>query len=297
MKAFYHGNCHDGFCAAWLFRRAHPEAELIPAFYGQPIKTAPDDDVFFLDFCPPRHELHGLQARSITVIDHHKTTPDRVLDWHPAVPIHVYYDSNYSGARMTQGYLKAPGSWLIDYTEDRDLWRWKLPHSKAVNAWLRSYPLDFDVWDRLLADHPDETYLTDRVEEGEAILRMEARVVEEHVKQAREIAFDGHRCLYVNATTLFSEIAGELAERAPIGACYRDRADGLRSWSLRSTSVDVSEVAKHRGGGGHRNAAGFEWRPGPSAEAMELREAVLQASAADWKDARGRLVELAEKVR
>ena len=39
------------------------------------------------------------------------------------------------------------------------------------------------------------------------------------------------------------------------------RSDGLKIWSLRSDrnlgDFDVSAVAKLRGGGGHRNAAGF----------------------------------------
>lgn len=37
--------------------------------------------------------------------------------------------------------------WLVDYTEDRDLWRHKLPDSEEINAALRSYPLDFELWD------------------------------------------------------------------------------------------------------------------------------------------------------
>lgn len=31
----YHGGCWDGFCAAWLFRKAFPDAEFFPAQYGQ----------------------------------------------------------------------------------------------------------------------------------------------------------------------------------------------------------------------------------------------------------------------
>jgi nanoRNase/pAp phosphatase (c-di-AMP/oligoRNAs hydrolase) len=71
---------------------------------------------------------------------------------------------------------------------------------------------------------------------------------------------DGHKVRVVNATVLFSEIAGELAEDSPFGACYFDRHDGKRQWSLRSRDggVDVSEIAKAHGGGGHKNAAGFE---------------------------------------
>ena len=69
-----------------------------------------------------------------------------------------------------------------------------------------------------------------------------------------------HNTPPVNATVLFSDIAGELAKDRPFGACYFDRGDGKRQWSLRSRDggIDVAEVAKANGGGGHRNAAGFE---------------------------------------
>ena len=71
---------------------------------------------------------------------------------------------------------------------------------------------------------------------------------------------DGHSVLVANATVLYSDIAGELAKGRPFGAVYFDRADGKRQWSLRSTDegVDVSEIAKVHGGGGHKNAAGYE---------------------------------------
>lgn len=56
------------------------------------------------------------------------------------------------------------------------------------------------------------------------------------------------------------DIAGELAKERPFGACYFDRQDGKRQWSLRSRDggADVSEIAKRHGGGGHAQAAGFE---------------------------------------
>jgi hypothetical protein len=100
----------------------------------------------------------------------------------------------------------------------------------------------------------------DLVREGEAILRRERQIVEDHLHHAHEIELGGHRVLAVNATVLFSEIAGELAKGHPFGACYFDRGDGKRAWSLRSMEggVDVSEVARLKGGGGHARAAGFE---------------------------------------
>jgi nanoRNase/pAp phosphatase (c-di-AMP/oligoRNAs hydrolase) len=44
-----------------------------------------------------------------------------------------------------------------------------------------------------------------------------------------------------------------------VAACYWDTPNG-RVFSLRSTDdgPDVSEIAKRYGGGGHRNASGFQ---------------------------------------
>ena len=31
----HHANCWDGFCAAWLMRKAFPDCECVPVQYGQ----------------------------------------------------------------------------------------------------------------------------------------------------------------------------------------------------------------------------------------------------------------------
>ncbi len=101
-------------------------------------------------------------------------------------------------------------------------------------------------------------------------MRREKQIIDDHIKHARIVSFGlmtgkigphgDYEVPVVNATVLFSDIAGELAKGKPFGACYFDRADGKRQWSLRSSpdGVDVSEIAKLYGGGGHKNAAGFE---------------------------------------
>lgn len=286
----YHGNCWDGFCAAWLLRKVYPDAEFIPVQYGQePPVVAEDKErlLFVVDFSYPRNVMFRIGAMrpgGLVVLDHHKTAQAALdglseeLTCNNCGSCEVVFDMNKSGARITWEWIwrnhfgkkyssllntetgevlyldVAP--WLVNYTEDRDLWRWKLPHSKAITTCLRSHPLDFNLWD--IFEKIDPKTL---VNEGEAILRSEATMIENHVRHAREIEMDGHRILAVNATVLFSDIAGELATNGrPFGAAYFDRGDGKRQWSLRSTDagVDVSEIAKAHGGGGHRNAAGFE---------------------------------------
>lgn len=100
----------------------------------------------------------------------------------------------------------------------------------------------------------------DLVREGAAVLRYQARQVEAICRSAREVSLAGHKILAANTPVLQSEVGEELARGRPFGATWCVRADGKTSWSLRSREggIDVSEVARRFGGGGHRQAAAFE---------------------------------------
>jgi uncharacterized protein len=252
----YHAGCWDGFCAAWVARKALGAIESVPAHYSTEPPDVTERDVYIVDFCYPSAVLRRMvdAANSLVVLDHHKTAQAEL----EASAVSHEFDISKSGARLTWEWFFGSGAispWLVDYTEDRDLWRHALGGTQEINAALRSYPLDFDQWDRFAARPA-----SDFIAEGAAIRRQERQIVETHLRHAREIELAGHRVMAVNATVLFSEIAGELAKGKPFGACYFDRFDGKRQWSLRSDDhgVDVSVIAKSFGGGGHARAAGFE---------------------------------------
>lgn len=277
----YHANCWDGFCAAWVARKALGDIDPFPAYYGATPPIVNGRVVYVLDFSYPRDVMAQVatDARRIVMLDHHKTAMEALDGLHqPESGIDVWFDMNKSGGRLawewftSQGYdLPTPNSprapWLVDYTEDRDLWRHALDGTEEINAALRSYPLDFALWDQFEQKDPRSTFYY----EGAAIRRAERAIVDSHVRNARERDIDGHRVLAVNATVLFSEIAGELAKGRPFGACYFDRQDGKRQWSLRSddSGVDVSTIAKAHGGGGHVHAAGYEVRIDAPTERQE----------------------------
>lgn len=267
----YHAHCWDGFCAAWVARKALHDIEAVPVQYGQTAPDVTDRVLYVLDFAYPRDAMAQMAtvARRTVVLDHHQTAMEALDGLHqPESGIDVWFDMTKSGGRMAwdwftvMGYdLPTPNSprapWLVDYTEDRDLWRHRLPGSEDINAALRSYPLDFELWDALEQRQPAELS-----SEGQAIRRRERQIIKDHLHHAQAHQLDGHMGRSVNATVLFSEIAGELAKGYAFGACYFDRADGKRQWSLRSTAegVDVSVIAKAHGGGGHPHAAGYEER-------------------------------------
>lgn len=254
----YHASCADGFCAAWVASRALIGAEFHPANYGETPPDVKGRGVYILDFSYKRPVMDKIleDADYLIVCDHHKTAAAELAGF--GTPASVIFDMNKSGGRLTWEHFHPgePSPWLVDYTEDRDLWRWKLEESREVSAAIASLPWTFEEWDRL-HESASPTILAG---DGAAILRYQQQQVESQAKHAVEIELDGHKVLIVNATLLISEIAGKLAEGRPFGATWFQRSDGKKVWSLRSRDggVDVSEVAKRRGGGGHRNAAGFE---------------------------------------
>lgn len=268
----YHANCADGFCAAWIaHRRFGAAADYLPVQYGQEPPDVAGRNVFILDFSYKRPVMLRLcyTAASMTVLDHHKTAQADLdgLDSdcrHRAVCVpRIVFDMEKSGGRLTWEHFfpNEPAPWLVRYTEDRDLWRWQLPHSKEISAALASHPKTFELWDRWnMTVNGGNATPTLLAEEGAAILRYQVQLVDAIASTAREHDLDGHKVLAANTSCLFSEVAEKLAEGRPFGAAWFIRADGKRQWSLRSRDggVDVSDVAKRRGGGGHRAAAGFE---------------------------------------
>lgn len=284
----YHADCTDGFASAWVARRKMPNAECVPVQYGQEPPRVTDREVYVLDFSYKASTLRMMADLSsqLVCLDHHKTAqedlrsitdadpyPDRTHGWRLNGngfydKVYVKFDMNKSGARMAWDYFFPPSSYsmsnvvpdLVKYVEDRDLWRWSMPNSREVNAAIASYDKTFEEFDRLYAALQVEHGYRELATEGSAILRYQGRLIESACKNAHEATIGGHSVLAVNTGVSISEVAERLAKDRPFGVCYFRRADGLWIYSLRSREggVDVSAVAKQYGGGGHKQAAGFE---------------------------------------
>lgn len=287
----YHGNCADGFGAAWVVRKAlGTDVEFVAGVYGQEPPDVTGKDVILVDFSYKYDVLSSLarQAHSIIVLDHHKSAAEDLarfelfhagiendirhdngsplLGWKTAhdmamcqggPAIACCFDMNRSGAMLAWDHYfpdQEPPQ-LLRHIEDRDLWLFKLDGTREIQANLFSYPYDFEVWDRLMAADV-ETLRSD----GAAIERKHHKDVAELVAVTkRRLMIGGHDVPVASLPYTLTSDAGHLmAQGEPFAACYWDTPDG-RSFSLRSTDegLDVSEIAKQYGGGGHRNASGF----------------------------------------
>jgi len=273
----YHSNCADGFSAAWCFwRRYGYGADYFPGVYQQDPPDVTGRDVFMVDFSYKAPVVQRMfeTARCVTLIDHHKTAIDDLRQLFEQVQTDEmvygldrravwFCDVERSGATLAWDYLFPNESRppLLGHIEDRDLWRFKLPNTREIQAAVFSYEYTFENWDRLMG--ADARELANLTVAGAAIERKHHKDIAELIKVCRRRMVIGGNYVWVASLPyIFASDAGHLmAQGEPFSACYWDTADG-RVFSLRSEDggVDVSEVAKQYGGGGHRHAAGFSVR-------------------------------------
>ncbi|MGH7640970.1 MAG: DHH family phosphoesterase [Candidatus Dormibacteria bacterium] len=247
----YHGDCPDGFGAAFAaWKRFGDAADYVPVSHGEVPPRVKGRDVLIADFAYDRVTTERLAQSSarLLVLDHHRSAAAELAGLSYCV-----FDMERSGAVMTWQHLhQAPVPILLQYVEDRDLWRNALPGSEEVSAALRAQAFDFQTWDGL-----DVSQL--RLE-GRALLRYQRRLVERIAAHAQPVEILGTAVPTVNSSILQSELGDVLATGHPFAGVWWQGSGDVARWSLRSTKegVDVSLVAARYGGGGHRTAAGFK---------------------------------------
>lgn len=266
----YHADCPDGFCAAFVVQKQWPTAELLPCTYGMlpPLDACNGKNLIVVDFSWKREVCLALQrlTNSILILDHHQTAEAELHDLSFA-----QFDVTRSGAQMAWDYCflkRRP--WYVDYTADRDLWRWKLPESRAVSAYIMALPHTIAAWEEL-----DRMTAFEAAALGRGALAHVEHYVTKVCEQAYAGRWQGLSIKIVNAAYLnISDVCNRLCEQgAQVGLGWFVRGDGLIQFSLRSIGeIDVSELAKQFGGGGHRNAAGFQI---PAADAFKLLDTMV----------------------
>jgi oligoribonuclease NrnB/cAMP/cGMP phosphodiesterase (DHH superfamily) len=280
---------YDGVAAATLFKKAFGilVREILYVNYhnvDEVIRGILADDhvrgqqlLFIADICPSREVVDELVAatedefQEVVLIDHHATTKwmhEYKLPW-------MIHDQGACGALLTQRWLATNG--FFDNLEDMDgslnfaltadaYDRWMLdspkrPRSEVLNrlVWFLGFEkfvgAFIDSWDAEL--DPRLQYL-----EG-CLLDKQARTIREGVAEylIAENIFedrDGRKYLMFPASSLASAIghacldaAPEIAYVAIINATYNK----LEFRARKGSGVDVSEIAKRLGGGGHVPAA------------------------------------------
>lgn len=270
----YHGNCADGFSAAWCFWKKYGPENVDFHFgdYKRPPPDVMDREVYLVDFSYKRPIVEAMlkTARSVTLIDHHKSAIEDLKPLKERIArtngdglgdtFGWYCDTNRSGATLAWDFLfhRRERPLLLGHVEDRDLWRFKLAGTREIQACVFSYEYTFETYDKLMSAGPVE--LLQMTAAGAAIERKHHKDIKELLAYCRRrMQIAGHNVPVANLPYVYSSDAGEIMSIGePFAACYTDTLAG-RDYSLRSApnGLDVSVIAATFGGGGHEHAAGF----------------------------------------
>lgn len=267
----YHGNCQDGFTAAWAIWLKHPEWEYYPAKHGDNPPDVTNREVYMVDFSYKKPVLIEMakQAKAITILDHHKTakedleniTVDEEIQNSGCI-VKVIFDTEKSGARLAWDFFHSnhfvPD--MIKHVEDRDLWNFRYPETQPICAYIFSQPYDFQTWDDIYYNLTVPIPYESIKEKGQAILDKQAKDTEELLQNKFRIKINGFKVWTVNLPYTFSSDAGHILgeNEAFASTFYFDGKDYVFSLRSRDGGEDVSAIAKKFGGGGHFHAAGFK---------------------------------------
>jgi len=253
----YHANCTDGFGAAYAaWKQLGNRAEYHACKHGTPPPDVEGKNVVILDFSYDNLTTKEMikKAKNLLIIDHHKSA---MVELHDISNTH--FDMTKSGAMLAWEYFhpgKEPPK-FIQYIQDRDLWKWELPYSKEFAAAFDMVPFEFEEFEKF----EDDSVFDDAVKRGSYILAYSKTVVKKVCEKAQPRKMGGKDVLVVNASHWMSEIGARLSPDCDFAMIwFWDHEEEMTKVSLRAFHdfVDVSEIAKQFGGGGHKKAAGFQ---------------------------------------
>lgn len=258
----YHGNCADGFGAAYAaWKIFGTRAEYYPAKYQQEPPDVTNKAVYILDFSYKKPVMEQMleKADYITIIDHHASAIEDLQSLEHSRFYKVLYNTN-SGAHLAWKYFHGTNPPdLIKHIEDRDLWKFEFAKTRDIQTALFSLDWTFELWDEIVKGGQER--LDELAIEGVALNRKhfkDLKILIEIGTRTMDIA--GYEVPVASMPPMMTSDAGHImAKDQPFAACYYDTPH-YRNFSLRSEAngLDVSKIAAIYGGGGHPRASGFK---------------------------------------
>lgn len=201
-------------------------------------------------------------------IDHHKTAIEKFPE--------LWNSNSIPGIRLTEKAacvltweythpesISPPAA--VTYIGDKDLWKFDYLETKAFNAGfsLMVKTPDNSLWEELLGSEYEDT-VNKMIALGELLLEAQNHKLQKAFDRGVDCTFHNLKARLVNTTGNISEL-GEFIYKKPeydIAIMWQAVEEmvvfSLRSDSGNPESPDCAKIAQQYGGGGHKNAAGFQ---------------------------------------
>lgn len=283
----FHYPCQDGLVSAWVANLYHKSynyiIELYPIQHGTPlnIMRLQNKKVLFCDYAPADCYIDILEQNctNIMILDHHITAANRINK------SYAYFDMERSGAGIVWDYFfDSTRHDFINWVEDRDLWKWKYKETANFYAGIQlvlstlkydDFESMFNIFDELYNIPSKSTYY---IELGDLINRSiqnkAYNIASYHSKNSDKYCIEDKEyniCIVNCPTDIISEVGSILTKDYNFDFAVLWRYNhpdteyivSLRANNIGKTVIDVSEIAKKFGGGGHKNAASFSTNINP----------------------------------
>ena len=249
-----------------------PEAEPIHDNFGNVLNITKDvkfDKLYIVDFSfkpeDMRKLLQSITVDKVTWIDHHKTAEDYVKEYE-ALGIEQCCDfraKKYGACELVwhQFFSNVVQPRAVQLIGDYDCWRLEDPCSASFHEGLKLYntaPTTLNAfWQKLFVD---AEYVKDVCTRGESIICYRDKYCSKLADTyGYEVDFEGHTVFVMNVAGFGSPMFGDRFKKYPFCISYIDNGScyTVNMYANCKDNVDVSEIAKRHGGGGHKGAAGF----------------------------------------
>lgn len=274
MICIYHKADLDGICSGAVVKRKYPDAKMIGWDYGEEVpwrEFVGEKEIVLIDITFPMKDLVDMAVNAtVTIIDHHIgfrkewDSLDQIL----VPPINYIYEAGIAACEIGWKYFfpDEPLPKGIEYLSKYDTWREN--GQESWNKEILPYQYGIRLTCNSIDTFPENNVFEgglgtalDIIEKGKEIIKFQ-KVQNENLcaNFAFPMTFKGLRAICLNqgrsSSVSFESIWDEDKYDIMMPFVYNGK---FWKWSLYTTKdIDCSVLAKTMGGGGHKQASGFE---------------------------------------
>ena len=265
MKCFYHSADLDGHCSGAIIKRKYPNCEMIGINYREkfPWDTIKEnEEIIMVDFSlQPFSEMERLATHcNLTWIDHHISA------------IKAYQDSEIKTIYAVLSNQKAACELTYEHYYNTDLPRfiwllgrydvWHLTADKDILPFQYGMRLGDTLPTAAIWKNLFDGLILNIIDNGKVILKYQDIENAKYIKAfSFEKIFEGHKAIVINRgstnSQMFNSVWDESKYDIMITFVYKGNKYTVSLYTTKA-NIDVSEIAKKYGGGGHKQAAGFQ---------------------------------------
>jgi len=274
MFAIYHNRDLDGITSGAIIKLKYPDSKMIGYDYGEvfDIDEIAGEPIIMADVSFPMETMFRLAESSnwqLTWIDHHISAIN-------AYKSYIGSNQSFCTAILEDGIAACEGVWKYLFKDKEMPISVKLigeydtrRNSDKVHWENEVLPLQFGLrsYCNSIESFPIEVLTNERIvsniiNEGKTILRYQSLVDDQQCKKAAfECEFEGYRAICLNGGTYNSDVFKSIYDESKHDLMISFQLIG-KIWTVilftTKDEVDCSLLAKNRGGGGHKKAAGFQ---------------------------------------